>query len=144
MDKDILFTDKNEQRATERVLATVRVKIAEREINFFKSEISDFLKEADSILKENNLKETYSSKDLNNLTEVKLDNSHNNIDFRVKEILEDILKRVNTRINLINNYNNLINELKDTYKIKEENLEKDIEISNLDMSKFEEILKGDK
>ena len=116
MDNDILFDSVEEKEATERVLATVRVKTLSQELDQLISEIIKLSSKIDSILEENNFNPRYLEKlgVLENLVPIYLDEDLKDIDFRVKEVIEDYIKRINTRVNLIKNNEILIDELKET------------------------------
>ena len=138
MDNDILFDSVEEKEATERVLATVRVKTLSQELDQLISEIIKLSSKIDSILEENNFNPRYLEKlgVLENLVPIYLDEDLKDIDFRVKEVIEDYIKRINTRVNLIKNNEILIDELKETYAIDEEKIVEDINKAKLNIKDF--------
>lgn len=138
MDNDILFDSVEEKEATERVLATVRVKTLSQELDQLISEIIKLSSKIDSILEENNFNPRYLEKlgVLENLAPIYLDEDLKDIDFRVKEVIEDYIKRINTRVNLIKNNEILIDELKETYAIDEEKIVEDINKAKLNIKDF--------
>lgn len=138
MDNDILFDSVEEKEATERVLATVRVKTLSQELDQLISEIIKLSSKIDSILEENNFNPRYLEKlgVLENLVPIYLDEDLKDIDFRVKEVIEDHIKRINTRVNLIKNNEILIDELKETYAIDEEKIVEDINKAKLNIKDF--------
>ncbi|MDD2504974.1 MAG: hypothetical protein PHF21_01725 [Bacilli bacterium] len=138
MDNDILFNNVEEKEATERVLALVRVKTLSNELDQLVSEIIKLSSNIDSLLTENNIKERYLERlgVLENITQVYLDDDLKEIDFRIKEVIEDLIKRINTRINLIKNNEILINELKETYQVNEEKIVEDINLARLNQTDF--------
>lgn len=138
MDNDILFDSVEEKEATERVLATVRVKTLSQELDQLISEIIKLSSKIDSILEENNFNPRYLEKlgVLENLVPIYLDEDLKDIDFRVKEVIEDHIKRINTRVNLIKNNEILIDELKEKYAIDEEKIVEDINKAKLNIKDF--------
>ena len=75
------------------------------------------------------------------MEEISLDEDLEDIDFRVKEVIEDLIKRINTRITLVENNKLLIEELTTSYNIDESKIAEDIEISKLNKSDFDDLLK---
>ena len=142
MEKEILFDSLEQKEATERVLAAVRIKTIGKELFELNNEIVIYASNIDKILERNNLKPRYLEKIgiLDNISNVTLDDDLFNIDFRVKEVIEDLIKRINTRINLIKNNEVLIKELKETYKIDEQKISEDINIAKLNKNDFDELI----
>lgn len=138
MDNDILFKNVEEKEATERVLATVRIKTLSGELDQLISDIIKISSSIDNLLEENELNPRYLERlgVLENITPIYLDDDLKDIDFRIKEVIEDYIKRINTRINLIKNNELLINELKDTYKVDEDKVIEDINLARLRKSEF--------
>ena len=56
----------------------------------------------------------------------------NEADFRVKELLEDYIKRINTRLNLIRSNDELIKEIESTYNLDDADFDEDLKLSKLD------------
>lgn len=138
MEYDILFDNEEEKKATERVLASVRIKTLSEELDLLISEIIKISNNLDNILEENKLGPRYLERlgTIENLIPVHLDDDLNEIDFRVKEIIEDLIKRINTRINLVKNSEVLIAELKETYSVDEDKILEDINLARLNKSDF--------
>lgn len=138
MEKEILFDSVEQKEATERVLAAVRIKTINKEMDELVGETIKYSGNIDKILERNNLAPRYLERlgVLENISNVTLDSDLYDIDFRVKEVVEDLIKRINTRINLIKNSEELIKELKETYKIDEEKIIEDIEIAKLNKNDF--------
>lgn len=138
MDNDILFNNVEEKEATERVLASVRIKTLSGELDQLISDIIKISSSIDNLLEENELNPRYLERlgVLENITPIYLDDDLKDIDFRIKEVIEDYIKRINTRINLIKNNELLINELKDTYKVDEDKVIEDINLARLRKSEF--------
>ncbi|MDD4187546.1 MAG: hypothetical protein PHX04_02110 [Bacilli bacterium] len=133
MEHDILFENEEEKSATERVLAGVRIKSLSKELDLLVSEVIKISNNLDNLLEENKLGPRYLERlgTLENLTPVHLDDDLTNVDFRVKEIIEDLIKRINTRINLVKNNEILIKELRETYSFDEDKILEDIKIARL-------------
>lgn len=142
MEKEILFDSLEQKEATERVLAAVRIKTIGKELFELNNEIVIYASNIDKILERNNLKPRYLEKIgiLDNISNVTLDDDLFYIDFRVKEVIEDLIKRINTRINLVKNNEVLINELTETYKIDEQKISEDINIAKLNKNDFDELI----
>ena len=138
MEYDILFDNEEEKKATERVLASVRIKTLSEELDLLISEIIKISNNLDNILEENKLGPRYLERlgTIENLIPIHLDDDLNEIDFRVKEIIEDLIKRINTRINLVKNSEVLIAELKETYSVDEDKILEDINLARLNKSDF--------
>ena len=138
MEYDILFDNEEERGATERVLASVRIKTLSKELDLLISEIIKISNNLDNILEENKLGPRYLERlgTIENLIPIHLDDDLNEIDFRVKEIIEDLIKRINTRINLVKNSEVLIVELKETYSVDEDKILEDINLARLNKSDF--------
>ncbi|MDD2208247.1 MAG: hypothetical protein PHG03_01840 [Bacilli bacterium] len=138
MEYDILFDNEEERGATERVLASVRIKTLSKELDLLISEIIKISNNLDNLLEENKLGPRYLERigTIENLIPVHLDDDLNDIDFRVKEIIEDLIKRINTRINLVKNSEVLIVELKETYSVDEDKILEDINLARLNKSDF--------
>ncbi|MDD4407259.1 MAG: hypothetical protein PHF30_04400 [Bacilli bacterium] len=142
MEKEILFDNVEQKEATERVLAAVRIKTISKELDELNAEIVKYSSNIDKILERNNLSPRYIERlgVLDNISNVTLDEDLLDIDFRVKEVIEDLIKRINTRINLINNNEVLINELKETYQIDEQKIPEDIKTAKLNKNDFDELI----
>ena len=136
--EDILFDNNKEKEATERVLAVIRVKTLVKEIDLLVSELIGYASNIDKILERNGIEKRYLGKvsAIDNLSLIYLDPDLENADFRVKELVDDLIKRINTRISLVKNNEELIKELKETYEINEENMESDIDLARLNLRDF--------
>lgn len=139
---DILFESNEQKEATERVLAAARIKSINNELDKLSGEAIQYANNIDKLLERNKLESRYLERIgiLENVKEIYLDNDLKEVDFRLKEIIEDLIKRINTRINLINNNKDLIKELNETYKINYEKLKDDVDIAKLNRSDFENIV----
>ena len=105
---ELIFKNSEEKEATEKVLATFKGKKINENIDTLVSEILNYAKKIDEIF----LKE-----DIN--------------DEKVKENVEDLIKRINTRINLIHSNDKVLKELTEKYDIDNINLEEEIKNANL-------------
>lgn len=141
MEKEILFESPEQKAATERVLASVRIKSINKDMDELTAEIIQYSGNIDKILERNDLAPRYLERlgVLDNMANLALDEELKSIDFRVKEVIEDFIKRINTRINLIDNNNVLIDELEETYQIEDNNIIDDIALSKLTKQEFEEL-----
>ena len=100
---DMLFESEKQKEATERLLASVRVRTINSEIDAYLNEMLGYAKEIDSILEKNSLGARYLDRVsmIDKVDSVYLDEDLTSIDFRIKEEIEDLLKRINTRIRLV-------------------------------------------
>ena len=139
---DILFESNEQKEATERVLAAARIKSINNELDKLSGEAIQYANNIDKLLERNKLESRYLERIgiLENVKEIYLDNDLKEVDFRLKEIIEDLIKRINTRINLINHSNELIKELNETYKINYDTLKDDVDVAKLNRSDFENIV----
>ncbi|MDD4706177.1 MAG: hypothetical protein PHS24_03075 [Bacilli bacterium] len=142
MEKEILFDSVEQKEATERLLAAVRIKTISKELDELNAEIVKYASNIDKILERNNLTTRYIERlgVLDNISNVTLDEDLLEIDFRIKEVIEDLIKRINTRINLIKNNEVLIKELKETFKIDEQKIPEDIKTAKLNKNDFDELI----
>ncbi len=142
MGNELLFDSIDQKEATERVLAAVRVRNISKELEELNEEIKKYASNVDKILERNNLSPRYLDRlnKIDNVYTVVLDEDLIDIDFRIKEVVEDLVKRINTRINLIKNNEVLVKELKDTYNVDEQKLSEDIKTAKLNKKDFEELI----
>lgn len=133
-----LFESEEEKRATERVLAAFKVKDINETIDSLVADILKFAKEMDDLLVENNLEKRFLAKvsTLSENSTISLDEDLNDIDFRLRERLEDLLKRTNTRIELIKDNDSNLRLIQDNYNLDDLDLEKEIKLAHLDEESF--------
>ena len=95
------------------------------------SEILNYAKKIDEILKSVDIESSYLDmvSNLNSTNEIVLKEDIN--DEKVKENVEDLIKRINTRINLIHSNDKVLKELTEKYDIDNINLEEEIKNANL-------------
>ena len=139
MNKEEILYDNNKQKeATERVLAVIRVKSINKEIDILVSELISYASNIDKILEKNGFEKRYlekvSSKE--DLSLIYLDPDLEHGDFRMKEVIDDLIKRINTRISLVKNNDELIKELTESYEINEDNMKEDLDIARMNLGDF--------
>ena len=128
---DLIFKSKEEKEATEKVLATFKGKKINENIDTLVSEILKYAKEIDEILKNINIESSYLDivSNLNSTNEIVL--RENISDEKIKEKVEDLIKRINTRINLIHISDTTLKELTEKYDIDNVNIEEELKSANL-------------
>jgi len=136
--EEILYGSTEEKAATERVLAVIRVKTINKEIDILVSELISYASNIDKILEKNGFEKRYlekvSSKE--DLSLIYLDPDLEHGDFRMKEVVDDLIKRINTRISLVKNNDELIKELNESYEINEDNMKEDLDLARMNLSDF--------
>ena len=132
---DMIYESEKQKEATERLLASVRVRTINSEIDAYLNEMLGYAKEIDSILEKNNLGARYLDRVsmIDKVDSVYLDEDLTNIDFRLKEEIEDLLKRINTRIRLVKTNDALVKEIESTYNLSSSDLDSDLEDAKLDL-----------
>lgn len=138
MNSDLLFESNEEKVATEKVLAAFKVKSLNGEIDNLIAEVFKFAKRIDDILEENNYSRRYLDK-ISSLSEnasISLDDDLNSLDFRVKEVVEDLIKRINTRIKLVYENNSELSTIEQKYDINNIDLIEEIKKAKLTMDDF--------
>lgn len=130
-DTKLIFKNNEEREATEKVLATFKGKKINENIDTLVSEILGYAKKIDEILKSINIDSSYldTVSNLSSTNEVILKEDIK--DEKVKENVEDLIKRINTRINLIHSNDKVLKELTEKYDIDNINLEEEIKNANL-------------
>ena len=128
---DLIFKSIEEKEATEKVLATFKGKKINENIDTLVNEILEYAKKIDNILKENGISSNYLDR-VSNLSENSVISLTENItDEKVKEDIEDIIKRINTRIKLIKESDIMLNDLSEKYDLDNINLEEELKKSDL-------------
>lgn len=132
---DMLFESEKQKEATERLLASVRVRTINSEIDAYLNEMLGYAKEIDSILEKNSLGSRYLDRVsmIDKVDSVYLDEDLTSIDFRLKEEIEDLLKRINTRIRLVKTNDALVKEIEDSYNVDGSDLDNDLAEANLNI-----------
>ena len=128
---ELIFKNSEEKEATENVLATFKGKKINENIDTLVSEILNYAKKIDEILKSVDIESSYLDmvSNLNSTNEIVLKEDIN--DEKIKENVEDLIKRINTRINLIHSNDKVLKELTEKYDIDNINLEEEIKNANL-------------
>ena len=132
---DMLFESEKQKEATERLLASVRVRTINSEIDAYLNEMLGYAKEIDSILEKNSLSARYLDRVsmIDKVDSVYLDEDLTSIDFRIKEEIEDLLKRINTRIRLVKTNDALIKEIEESYNVDGSDLDNDLAEANINI-----------
>ena len=138
MNIELLFESEKEQIATENVLAAFRVKALNKNIDDLIKDTLNYASEIDKLLEENNLQKRYLDRVsyLNENNNISLDSDLENLDFRIKEIIEDYIKRINTRISLINQADTNLNVIESSYDLNDIDLEAEISVARLTEKDF--------
>lgn len=134
MDNILLYENEEVKNATERVLAAFKVKSINENIDNYIAESLKYALKIDELLEENNLEKRYLDRVSNissNNSTISLDSDLDTLDFRVKEVIEDLIKRINTRLNMINEEEALLKDVRASYSIDNIDLEKEIRTSML-------------
>ena len=134
---DMLFESEKQKEATERLLASVRVRTINSEIDAYLNEMLGYAKEIDGILEKNNLGVRYLDRVsmIDKVDSVYLDEDLTSIDFRIKEEIEDLLKRINTRIRLVKTNDALVKEIEESYDVDGSDIDSDLAEANLNILK---------
>ena len=132
---DMLFESEKQKEATERLLASVRVRTINSEIDAYLNEMLGYAKEIDSILEKNSLDARYLDRVsmIDKVDSVYLDEDLTNIDFKLREEIEDLLKRINTRIRLVKTNDALVKEIEESYNVDGSDLDNDLAEANLNI-----------
>lgn len=129
--KDLIFENIEEKNATEKVLATFKGKKINENIDSLVAEILKYAKEIDEILTKEGIESSYLDKvsNLSETSEVTLSEVISNQ--KVKEDVEDLIKRINTRIKLIKDNDTILRNLNNKYDLDNINLDEELKKSNL-------------
>lgn len=128
---DLIFKTIEEKEATEKVLATFKGRKINENIDTLVNEILEYAKKIDNILKENGISSNYLDR-VSNLSENSVISlTENIIDEKTKEEVEDIIKRINTRIKLIKESDIILNDLSEKYDLDNIDLEEELKKSDL-------------
>lgn len=128
---DLIFKTIEEKEATEKVLATFKGRKINENIDTLVNEILEYAKKIDNTLKENGISSNYLDR-VSNLSENSVISlTENIIDEKTKEEVEDIIKRINTRIKLIKESDIILNDLSEKYDLDNIDLEEELKKSDL-------------
>lgn len=129
--KDLIFENKEEKDATEKVLATFKGKKINENIDSLVAEILKYAKEIDEILNKEGIESSYLDK-VSNLSETSdVTLSEDISSQKVKEDVEDLIKRINTRIKLIKDNDTILRNLNNKYDLDNVDLDEELKKSNL-------------
>ena len=138
MNNDILFETKEEKEAILKVLAAFKVKSLNENIDSLVAEVLKYAVQIDDILEEHNLKKRYLDRvsTINENERISLDKDLNSLDFRVKEILDDLVSRINTRISIVKDETINLLEIQKEYDLENIDLDHELEVSMLDEKNY--------
>ena len=134
MEDNLLYESEEEKIATSKVLAAFKIKSVNEQIDTYVAEVLKYAVKIDEILEQNNIEKRY----LNRVSTVSdgvdfltFDTDLESLDFRIKEVIEDLIKRINTRLKLINDANETLNKIHASYDLNNIDLEKTIMMAKL-------------
>ena len=134
MDNILLYDNEEVMLATKKVLAAFKVKSINQNIDKYISEALAYAVKVDELLESNNLEKRYLDI-ISNLTEdfdlIKVDSDIEQLDFRAREVIEDYIKRINTRLSMISDEEILLKDVKSSYDISNINLDEEIKKAKL-------------
>ena len=130
MNSELVFNSKEELEATERVLATFKSEKINESIDQLLAEIYKYATKADELLESIGKPRVYIDEvsNLNEKSEIKVVDVD---DSKLKEDLEDIVKRINTRIALIKESDKNYKELLKKYKLEDCDLLEELKKADL-------------
>ena len=130
MNSELVFNSKEELEATERVLATFKSEKINESIDQLLAEIYKYATNADELLESIGKPRVYIDEvsNLNEKSEIKVVDVE---DSKLKEDLEDIVKRINTRIALIKESDKNYIELLKKYKLEDCDLIEELKKADL-------------
>ncbi len=131
MNTEIIFENKIEEEATEKVLGAFKTQKLNENMDVLLDEILKYAKEIDTLMNNNGYETNYldTVSNLSEINEIKINEEIN--DNNLNEILEDLVKRINTRIKLLKESNDELNKLSNEYKLDNMDINEEIEKANL-------------
>lgn len=134
MDKSYLFESEKEETTTFRVLAALKVKELNETIDSMVSEVMKYAAKIDEELETNHLSKRYLDRvsKMNSNERITLDEDLLSIDFRLREILDDLINRINTRIRLVNEKSETLLRINEEYNLDDIDFDKELSLSMLD------------
>lgn len=131
MNTEIIFENKEEIEATEKVLGTLKSQKLNENMDILLEEILKYAKEIDIKMNNKGYETNYldSVSNLNEIDELQI--SEDIKEDTLKEEIEDLVKRINTRIKLLKESNNEINKLTKEYKLDNIDINEEIAKANL-------------
>ena len=138
MDTSLLFENNEEREATEKILAAFKVESLNQSIDELVAYILKSAKEMDDLLEQNDLPKRFLNKvsTLSETDSISLDEDLETVDFRVREILEDLIKRINTRLTIIRDKDKDLSATLNEYDLDNLDLKEAIKIANLRKEDF--------
>ncbi len=135
MNDILLYENEEQMTATEKVLAAFKIKSINEEIDGYVAEILKYAVKMDDILAENGLEKRYlnmvSTIDGENDNLLTISDDIKALDFRVIEQIEDLVKRINTRISIVKEKTSILNQIYATYDLKDIDLEEEVKTAKL-------------
>ena len=139
MNTDILYENEREKTATERVIAAFSIQNINGEMDELISEIIKYAIKLDTKLEELGLTKRYLDR-VSTLSEnrtITLDEDLENLDFRDKEVVEDLISRINTRFKLVEDNDKKLKYIEANTDLEDLDLKKEIELAKLNREYFE-------
>jgi len=139
MNTDILYENEREKTAAERVIAAFSIQNINGEMDELISEIIKYAIKLDTKLEELGLPKRYLDR-VSTLSEnrtITLDEDLENLDFRDKEVVEDLISRINTRFKLVEDNDKKLKYIEANTDLEDLDLKKEIELSKLNREYFE-------
>lgn len=131
MNTEIIFENKEERESTEKVLGTFKVQKINENMDVLVEEILEYAKNIDTLMEENEYETNYLEM-VSNLNEV--DEIHIIEDIKeetLRENVDDLIKRINTRIKLLKENSGELKKLNDNYNLDNIDIEDEIKKTNL-------------
>lgn len=131
MNTEIIFENKIEEEATKKVLGAFKTKKLNENMDVLLDEILKYAKEIDTLMNDKGYETSYLDmvSNLSEINEIKINEEIN--DDNLNEIIEDLVKRINTRIKLLKESNDELNKLSNEYKLDNMDINEEIEKANL-------------
>lgn len=133
MNSELVFKDENELASTKRVLATFKSQKLNESIDTLIGEIFKYATKIDEILSNNGYEKYYLDRvsDISTKDEIKVIDEVNLLSVMDKEKVEDLVKRINTRIALVKDSDLHLKELVKDYDLDNIDLTEEIKNANL-------------
>ena len=134
MEDNLLYESEEEKIATGKVLAAFKIKSVNEQIDNYVAEVLKYAVQIDDILEEHSLPKRYLDRvsTINENGRISLDDDLIKLDFRVKEILDDLINRINTRISIVKEETIDLLGIQKEYDLEHIDLEHELEVSMLD------------
>lgn len=131
MNTEIIFENREEKEATEKVLGTFKAQKINENMDILVEEILEYAKNIDSLMEENEYESNYLEmvSNLNEINEIHIIEDIK--DEILRENVDDLIKRINTRIALLKDNSSDLKKLNDDYNLDNIDIEEEIEKANL-------------